>query len=142
MKSILCLVLLEISFLFLHISILQAQTDTVAVPKTENLTEVDQMPEFPGGATEMYHYIFKQIKYPRNCLNKGISGIVVVKFTIDTLGQLSNIHTVKSVAPEIDAEAMRVIESMNHMKKRWEPGRHNGRTVNVDFTLPIKFMLQ
>ena len=142
MKSMVSLVFIVTSFLILQSYTLQAQTDTVVLPKTENLTEVDQMPEFPGGDVELYRYIFKKIKYPRNCVAKGISGIVVVKFTIDTLGLLSNIHTVKSLAPEIDAEAIRVIESMNHMKKRWKPGRHEGRAVNVDFTLPIKFVLQ
>jgi protein TonB len=29
-----------------------------------------------------------------------------------------------------------------NMMPKWKPGKHNGRTVPVTFTLPIKFVLQ
>jgi TonB family protein len=117
-------IFIGISFLLYNTVILTAQTDSI--PQNEILPFADQMPEFPGGPAKLYEYIFKEIKYPLVCANKGIFGTVILKFTVDTLGKLSNTEILRSVAPEIDAEAMRVVESMNHLKKGWEPGRHEG----------------
>ena len=43
----------------------------------------------------------------------------------------------RSVSPELDAEAVRVVNSM----PLWTPGEQKGVPVNVKFTLPIQFRL-
>ena len=141
MKYLARVILIGMAFLPL-VHRLSAQSDSLFVSQNEVVPFAEQMPEFPGGPAKLYEYIFKEIKYPLKCVNKGISGIVVVKFIVDMQGKLQNIHVVQSVAPELDAEAIRVVESMNHMKAKWEPGRSEGKAVNVEFILPIKFVLQ
>lgn len=37
--------------------------------------------------------------------------------------------------------AIEAVQSMNNMKKKWIPGKQNGRPVRVLYTLPIKFIL-
>ena len=142
MNNILRNSLFGISFLLFNTVLLSAQTDSLEIPKSEILPFAEQMPEFPGGAEALYYYLSGQIKYPIKCAEKGVSGTVIIKFIVDTVGTLRHIQILQSVAPEIDAEAIRVVESMNHLQKRWQPGRHEGRAVNVEFILPIVFTLR
>ncbi len=110
--------------------------------KEEAFTYVEDMPEFPGSSEAMYQYLAEKIKYPNEDREKGLQGMVIVNFVVQPDGYLSDIKVLRGVSPGLDAEAIRVIESMNAMEERWTPGRHQGRFVPVKFTLPIKFILQ
>ena len=66
-----------------------------------------------------------------------IQGRVIVQFTIKKTGEVSNATVIRSVSPELDAEAIRVVKSMPD----WKPGEQKGEPVNVKFTLPIQFRL-
>ena len=99
---------------------------------------VEQMPEFPGGEAELIHYISKNIHYPQAAKEKGIQGRVFVGFVIEKDGSVSNIRNLRGVDSELDAEAMRVVESM----PKWKPGMHNGEFVRVSYQIPIFFKLE
>jgi len=45
---------------------------------------------------------------------------------------------VKSVSPELDQEALRVVKMM----PKWQPGKQNGEVVRVKYTVPVSFRLQ
>ncbi|MFC5270610.1 energy transducer TonB [Adhaeribacter terreus] len=98
----------------------------------------DPMPEFPGGQTKMMEYIAQNIRYPGEALVNGLQGIVFVSFVVEKNGKITQVETIKSAAPSLDAEAVRVCESMPN----WEPGKLNNQTVAVKFTLPIRFQFQ
>ena len=100
-------------------------------------TIVEQMPEFPGGEAELIHYISKNIHYPQAAKEKGIQGRVFIGFVIEKDGSVSNVRNLRSVDSELDAEAMRVVESM----PKWKPGMHNGEYVRVSYQIPIHFKL-
>ena len=99
---------------------------------------VEQMPSFPGGMKALFDYLDKNIKYPAKAVKNKIQGRVIVQFTVDEKGNLSDIKVVKSVEPYLDAEAVRVVKSM----PRWNPGMQNGKAVKVRYTLPVTFRLQ
>lgn len=99
---------------------------------------VEQMPLFPGGHQALFDYLEKNIKYPANARKHSIQGRVIVQFTVDEKGRLSNIKVVKSVEPYLDAEAVRVVKSM----PRWNPGIEKGKAVKVRYTLPVTFKLK
>ena len=99
---------------------------------------VDQMPEFPGGEAKLMEFISKNIHYPQAAREKGIQGRVFIGFIIEKDGSVSNVRNLRSVDSELDAEAMRVIESM----PRWKPGMLNGDTVRVSYQIPIVFKLE
>ena len=101
-------------------------------------TIVEQMPEFPGGEAELIHYISKNIHYPHEAKEKGIQGRVFIGFVIEKDGSVSNIKNLRGVDSELDAEAMRVVESM----PKWKPGMHNGEFVRVSYQIPIHFKLE
>lgn len=98
---------------------------------------VEKMPEFPGGTAELMKFLQQNIKYPEQARKDSIQGRVIVQFTIKKTGEVSNTTVIRSVSPELDAEAIRVINAM----PLWTPGEQKGEPVNVKFTLPIQFRL-
>ena len=101
-------------------------------------TIVEQMPEFPGGEAELFHYISKNIRYPQAAKEKGIQGRVFIGFIIEKNGSISNVRNLRGVDSELDAEAIRIVESM----PKWKPGMHNGEFVRVSYQIPIHFKLE
>lgn len=98
---------------------------------------VDQAPQFTGGQTAMSEYFSKNFKYPKNAEAKGIQGKVYVSFVVTKEGKITKAKIWKSVDPELDAEALRLIQQMPN----WVPGKKKGAIVNVALTLPVTFKL-
>ena len=137
----------------------QDQKTEAEAPKTESQTElkvegtataseqnqapkdvfdvVEKMPEFPGGPQELFGFLAKTIKYPAEAEKAGTQGRVIATFVVRKDGSISDARVVKSVDPLLDAEALRVINAM----PAWIPGTHNGKAVNVKYTVPISFRL-
>lgn len=99
------------------------------------------MPSFPGGAQEMYKFIYSTIKYPVEARKNGIQGSVVVEFMVDEKGMLSDFLVISGIGGGCDEEAVRTITEMNK-SHRWTPAKTNGEPVKAMFTLPVKFILQ
>ena len=99
---------------------------------------VEQMPEFPGGQAEMMKYLAQNIHYPANAAKNNVEGRVVLQFVIEKDGRIGEVKIARSVDPELDAEALRVVKSMPN----FIPGRQDGKPVAVWYTIPISFKLQ
>ena len=67
-----------------------------------------------------------------------MQGIVVLRFVVQKDGTVGNVQVTKSLTPETDREAERVVKSL----KKFLPARQDGRPVAVWFTLPIRFQFQ
>ena len=98
---------------------------------------VEKMPVFPGGDMAMMEFLSKNIKYPVEAQKKELQGRVVVSFVVEKDGSLSDVKVAKSVDPQLDEEALRVVKSMPN----WTPGMHNGKTVRVKYYVPITYRL-
>ena len=98
---------------------------------------VENMPEFPGGNVELMKFMQQNLKYPEKAFRDSIQGRVIVQFVIDKTGKAINPTIKRSVSSELDAEAIRVVNAM----PQWKPGEQRGKTVNVQFTLPVQFRL-
>ena len=106
--------------------------------ETKPYTAVEQMPEFPGGTTELLKYIAEHLKYPVIAAEQGIQGIVTIRFVVSPSGEVTDIQILRKLDPACDKEAMRVIKSL----PKWMPGKQNGKAVPVYFTVPVRFKLQ
>lgn len=93
---------------------------------------VEKVAEFPGGMKALKDFMKKNIKYPENI---GVSGRVIVRFVVEADGSIGDVSIVKSVAPELDAEAERVVKMM----PRWIPGEVDGKPVASYFNIPVNF---
>jgi protein TonB len=99
---------------------------------------VENMPEFPGGMSELMQYFSKNIKYPAIAQENGTQGRVIVQFVVNRDGSIVDPVVVRSVDPYLDKEALRVIMAM----PKWKPGMQRGKSVRVKFTVPVQFRLQ
>ena len=106
--------------------------------QTVNMAMVEQKATFPGGDAALYKWLSAQINYPADAAEAGITGRVIVSFVIEKDGSISNARVVRSIHPSLDAEAIRIVKKM----PKWIPGKNNGQTVRVEYTLPISFKLQ
>ena len=98
---------------------------------------VEQMPSFPGGMEALMQYLAKNMRYPVEAQKNKVQGRVVVGFIVSKDGDIKKAHILRGVDPELDAEAIRVIESM----PRWMPGMQRGKAIAVSYTLPVMFRL-
>ena len=98
----------------------------------------EQMPMFPGGDRKLMEYLASSIQYPLECKESRIQGRVIVTFVVERDGSISQAKVAKSLDPLLDAEALRVVNAM----PKWIPGRQNGVTVAVKYTIPVTFRLK
>lgn len=114
-----------------------AQADTTKKKKSWDCIP-ETMPQFPGGLGVMMKYLAANIKYPASAVKAKKQGRVIVTFIVQKDGSVTHAKIAKSVDPELDAEALRIVKGM----PKWTPGTQNGKPVNVKYTLPVNFSLQ
>lgn len=113
-------------------------TGTTPATNTESSEPRDyteQMPEFDG---DIYRYLSKAVRYPRQAVQAGIEGRVIVHFVVNRDGSIVDVELVRGIGGGCDEEALRVVRGM----PAWKPGMHNGKAVRVNYNLPISFRLQ
>lgn len=116
---------------------------------------VEQMPRFPGcedkgskeekdqcAQQELLKFIYANIKYPAIARENGVEGTCVIQFVVEKDGKVTDANIVRDIGAGCGEEALRVVQLMNKENKRWTPGKQRGRSVRVQFTLPVKFKLQ
>ena len=99
--------------------------------------DVDEFPKFQSKAFGTFReYIKENLRYPEQAKENNITGKVYVQFIVDYNGEVSHARVVRGVDPLLDKEAIRVTKS----SPTWEPGKHEGKNVNVQFTFPVNFV--
>ena len=118
-----------------------ATFDEVAEKFTKEICTNDTTPSRQGEIRELDEkqkkWIYKHIKYPKQAVEEGIQGNVVVEYVVDADGTVSDVKVVRSAHPLLDKEAVRVIGSMPKFKPILEdgtPARKTYRTL-VPFKL-------
>ena len=114
----------------------EAPADSTA--KEDVFMVAEQMPEFPGGMKEMLKFLQENVKYPENAMKNNVQGRVIVQFVIEKDGTPTEFKVLRSVDPDLDAEALRVLQTM----PKWKPGMQRGEVVRVKYTVPVSFKLQ
>ncbi|MDE6286439.1 MAG: energy transducer TonB, partial [Muribaculaceae bacterium] len=113
-----------------------ASTD-VSTDAEVPVEQPDVVPEYPGGMSAMFKFLVDNISYPAAAAKQGIQGKVLVKFVISTDGRHVDVHVETPVSPELDAEAIRVVNAM----PAWTPGKKDGKPVPCSMALPVTFKL-
>ncbi len=131
------------------------------LPKTERKEVVpdivsfaEEMPLFPGcddvtnheekrkcSTKKLYEYIYSNIKYPKIAQESYIEGKVTLRFVVDKTGNISKVNILRDIGGGCGQAALKAIENMKNMDKKWIPGKQAGRPVSVWFTLPVVFEL-
>jgi TonB family protein len=120
------------------------------------LQVAEQMPMFPGcedstgtvqelkacADKKMLQFIYANVKYPEVDRLKGNEGTVVIKFIVEKDGTISDPQIVRDPGDQLGEEALRVVNLMNQLPKRWTPAKNQDKIVRTYFTLPIRFKIQ
>lgn len=96
---------------------------------------VQEPATYPGGAAALLRFVSENLRYPEAAQRDEVQGVVVLRFVVQKDGTVGKVQVTKSLTPETDREAERVVKSL----KKFLPARQDGRPVAVWFTLPIRF---
>ena len=102
-----------------------------------NFRVVEELPEFPGGATELMKWLTKNLRYPVAAQQRKAQGKVVAQFIVNADGSVSDIELVTHVDPSLDREALRVLEMM----PQWKAGKQDSKPCRTQVCIPIVFKL-
>jgi len=82
-------------------------------------------------------FLAKNLKYPADAKAKKIEGRVIVKFTVDADGKISNAKVERGIGGGCDEEALRVVSMM----PKWIPGHNDGQPMHASYSIPVVFKL-
>lgn len=89
------------------------------------------------GFPSLYEYLEREMRYPEEALEEGLEGTVLAEFTITKSGAVENVKIVKSLSPEIDQEAIRLLHDM----PAWVPASLGDEKIKSKLTLPLTFKI-
>lgn len=113
------------------------QTDSVGDDKFIYCILIERMPMFPGGDRALMAYLRDSVAYPAKAKEEGIMGNVVVGFTVEADGTITEVRVLRSIDPLLDEEALRVVRSM----PKWIPGQIAGKATRMKYQVLVKFRL-
>ena len=112
--------------------------ETVESKENASSTEKpDILPQYPSGFEGLMLFLSHNLNYPKKALDENVEGTVYVQFVVAKDGWIKDAKVVRSVSPEIDEEAMRVVSYM----AKWKPAIKDGKPVQCMYTLPLKFKI-
>ncbi|WP_017260087.1 energy transducer TonB [Pedobacter arcticus] len=105
-----------------------------------NYTELQTDPIFAGGQENFEKFLQNNSNYSitsRKTNNN--QGRIYLSFVVERTGELANFKVIKGVSAYIvDAEALRIMKS----SPNWIPGKQRGKSVRVNYGVPIFFSLK
>lgn len=128
--------------------------DTTPEPPAEEIFKIVEVMPFFAGCEEIEDkderkicsdkniitFINSNIRYPEGARKQGIEGTAVVRFVIGEDGKITTDKNsvLRDPGAGIGKEALRIVNIMPD----WIPGKNEGKPVKVQFTLPIRFILE
>ena len=103
--------------------------------------ECDVKPVFLGSADPsvfMSKWFYVYLRYPREAVEAGVQGRVLVDFVIDKRGKVTDVKVIRGVSDALDAEAVRVISA----SPDWKPARVRGKKVRCEMSVYVDFKLE
>lgn len=90
-----------------------------------------------GGLETFYQTVIRNVKYPKMAIENGVSGRVVVAFSVNPDGLIENVRAVESP----DEMLSRAAEEAIKISGLWEPAEREGKKCGQSFYLPVIFNL-
>lgn len=121
------------------LSLHPSETSPAAAEPVFTPQECDKRPQFFHNDERHFlsSWVYKYLRYPEEAVREGIQGKVMVAFTIESNGRVSQVRVERGVDPLLDAEAVRVVAA----SPDWIPGKVKGRPVPVRIVVPVEFRL-
>jgi len=137
-------------------------------PEMKVYNVVEEMPTFNGEeAKEFRMHIARNLKYPEEAAEHGVTGKIFIKFIVnkegkvvvpdqETIAEIEGkpidevvVVAYRKISDDAEEPAEEYIKLLKDEVKRvvltspdWKPGKQNGKAVDVIFTFPVTFALQ
>jgi len=98
---------------------------------------IEKMPVFMGEDQDFLKYISDNLIYPEVARTVGLQGEVMVSFSVNTDGTVSNVKALNDLGGGCDSEAVRVVS----LSPKWKPASYNGQPVKITASAPVDFIL-
>ena len=98
--------------------------------------QVQEKATFPGGLAAMDVFIKENMEIPEIAYEEAENGTVVISFTVEKDGSLSNIHvtSTRKIGYGVEEAAISVIKKM----PRWKPALQRDKPARMAFQKPIR----
>ncbi len=115
------------------------QIVSFCIPYKYDVTPVatDGRPSFIGGQEACQKFLSKNLYYPEELLMRGIEGQVIVKFSIEKNGDVTNPKIIYSPNPKFNDEVLRFFAIM----PKWIPAMRGDTSIKSNMTMPIRFSI-
>lgn len=145
-----------------------AEESSADIASEEVFYVVEEMPTFNGGKPiEFRKYIMRNLIYPQEAIENGVTGKIFIKFIVteegkvqvpdqETLAEAEGkpidevfvvaYRTLSEDAPLPDEKYIKLLQEevirVVSTSPAWEPGKQRGKAVKVMYTFPVSFALQ
>jgi len=86
---------------------------------------------------QMLMFVFNNFQLPTALRDSCLGGSIVLGFVVEKDGKVGRVEVRRGLHPLVDAEAVRVLQSM----PVWTPGGYNGRPVAVQYNFPLRIRI-
>lgn len=126
---------------------LHETSDLLLYGKDENniYYKTEERARFKDGRTELYRELRGNLQYPEIALDRGIEGVVQLKFVVDRWGNVENVQAHEEmdipdwIAKEMIKEAKQAFMEIDH---DWIPGEIDNTEVPQWVILPVHFKVE
>jgi len=87
-----------------------------------------------GGKAEFKRVFEQELVYPPKALKEDTERKVIINFTVQKDSSVTNVKTISSGSPEIDAEAMRIFQLY-----QWVPALKAGNYITLNWSVTFEF---
>jgi TonB family protein len=101
--------------------------------------QLDRPPLYVGGTSAIFEFLLNKLHYPIEALDNGVSGVVYIALTVDSVGRTRNHRIEKGIGLGCNEEALRVVKQL---PDNWFSGILNGEFVTAEIVLPITFTIR
>jgi TonB family protein len=109
--------------------------EPTAIDTNRIYTSVETAPRFGNDYSDWAKYVKTNQQYPEKAKQDNLEGRVIVSFVVERDGRLTNIKVVRSISPECDNEALRLIKNSS----KWKPATIQGKNVRCAYMVPVNF---
>jgi protein TonB len=101
------------------------------------IKQVEKMPVFQGEGEDFLKYIADNMIYPDVAKTLGFQVEVMVSFTVNINGTVSDVKALTKPGGGCDSEAVRVVS----LSPPWKPAMYNGKAAKITASAPVDFTL-
>jgi TonB family protein len=106
------------------------------MPGHQHKKDFLKLPGYPGGAKNFKEFITRNLVYPKDALEAGVEGSVLVEYGVSDNGRVVSPRVLKGLGHGCDEEALRLIGLLSFDKVK-----NRGVRVNVKMKTRILFTL-